>query len=137
MRRLAVAGAGGFWVVNLLISLTPLAADYRAALSIPYASMLVEAAVGGLLIGVLVSWGLLRFPGRVPGRSPMTQSLTLSVIVIVAVTALVETPAKFAGPLDDPWRHFLVALGFNVLRILALGTVIGHLAKRVTAPAVT
>jgi hypothetical protein len=32
----ALAGAAAFWLVNLAISLTPVAADYRAALSISY-----------------------------------------------------------------------------------------------------
>ena len=58
----ALAGAAAFWVVNLAISLTPVAADYRAALSISYIPMLVEAAIGGIAIGLLVSWALLRFP---------------------------------------------------------------------------
>ena len=39
MWGLAVAGAAAFWAVNLLISLTPAAAEYRAALSIRYGLM--------------------------------------------------------------------------------------------------
>jgi len=42
----ALAGASAFWVANLAISATPMAADYRAELSIPYIPMLVEAAIG-------------------------------------------------------------------------------------------
>lgn len=48
----ALAGAAAFWVANLAISLTPVAADYRAALSISYIHMLVEAAIGGTAIGL-------------------------------------------------------------------------------------
>jgi len=44
---LAVGGALGFWLANFAISLTPLAADYRAALSIAYLPMLLEALAGG------------------------------------------------------------------------------------------
>ena len=53
--RLTVVGGLAFWVANLAISLTPIAAEYRAALSIPYVPMLVEALVGGLLIALGVS----------------------------------------------------------------------------------
>ena len=35
----ALAGAAAFWVVNLAMSMTPMAADYRAALSISYIPM--------------------------------------------------------------------------------------------------
>ena len=125
----AVAGAAAFWAVTLLLSLTPAAAEYRAALSIRYGSMLAQAAVGGLLIGVIVSWALLRFPRRIPGPTTMAKSLTLSVIVLLVVTVMVEAPAKFTGALDDPWRYLLAALVLNVLRIGALATVIGHRAK--------
>ena len=47
---LAVAGGLGFWVANFAISLTPIAAEYRAALSISYYPMLFEALIGGLVI---------------------------------------------------------------------------------------
>ncbi len=39
---LALAGGLGFWVANFAISLTPIAAEYRAALSIAYFPMLLE-----------------------------------------------------------------------------------------------
>jgi hypothetical protein len=37
--------------------------------------MLVEAAVGGIAIGLLVSWALLRFPDRVPAEHPVGKAL--------------------------------------------------------------
>lgn len=52
---LTLAGAAGFWLANLVISLTPLAADYRAALGISYVPMLIEALAGGLVIAGCVS----------------------------------------------------------------------------------
>ena len=48
--KLTIAGGLGFWVANFAISLTPIAAEYRAALSIAYLPMLLEALVGGLVI---------------------------------------------------------------------------------------
>jgi hypothetical protein len=39
---LAIAGESGFWVANFTISRTPIAAEYRAALSISYLPMLLE-----------------------------------------------------------------------------------------------
>ena len=60
MTLLSVAGGLGFWVANFAISLTPIAAEYRAALSISYFPMLLEALIGGLVIGFCVSYSLLR-----------------------------------------------------------------------------
>ena len=133
---LASAGAAAFWVVNFAISLTPLAAEYRTALSIAYTPMLVEAAIGGLLIAVLVSWVLLRFPDRVPGRNPIVQSLLICLVVLLAVTALIEVPAKsLTSSTDDPWRYFVIGAAFNALRILALGVAVGYVWDRRTGSA--
>ncbi len=52
---MTLAGAAAFWAANLIISLTPSATAYRSALSIEYVPMLVEAAVGGLVLAGLVS----------------------------------------------------------------------------------
>ena len=126
----ALAGAAAFWVVNLAISLTPVAADYRAALSISYIPMLVEAAIGGIAIGLLVSWALLRFPERVPGRHPIGKAFALSVAVLLAVTALIEAPGKFLSATDRPMHYLLIATVINALRIATLGLVIGFVRSR-------
>jgi hypothetical protein len=134
---LVLAGAGGlaFWAANFLVSLTPIAAEYRAALSIPYRPMLLAALLGGLMIGFCVSWFLLRFSDRIPARNPILKSILLSFIVLIIVTVLIEGPASlFAGP-SDALRCFLIGLVFNALRILALGTVVGCLSDRVTGGA--
>ena len=124
---LSIAGALAFWVTNLAISLTPVAADYRDALSIPYAPMLIEAAVGGILAGLSVSWILLRFPHRVPGRGPVTKALLVCLLAVVVVTVVVEVPGKLLGSTDRPVHYLLVATGINVLRFSALGLTIGLL----------
>ncbi len=65
-----------------------------SALSIRYGSMSAQAAVGGLLVGVIVSWALLRFRRPIPGRTSMAKSLAPAFIVLLMVTVLVEAPAS-------------------------------------------
>ena len=68
---LGVVGGLAFWVTNFAISLTPIAAEYRAGLSISYFPMLLEALVGGLIIGFGVSFFLLRFFDKIPTKNPI------------------------------------------------------------------
>ena len=127
---LAIGGGLGFWVANFAISLTPIAAEYRAALSISYLPMLLEALLGGLIIGFCVSYSLLRFFDRIPTRSPILKSVLLSFIALLIVTMLIEVPAKLLTTTSDALRYFLIGAVFNGLRILALGVVIGYLYNR-------
>jgi dolichyl-phosphate-mannose--protein O-mannosyl transferase len=124
---LALAGGVAFWVVNFAISLTPIAAEYRAALSISYLPMLFEALLGGLIIGFCVSYSLLRFFDKMPTKNPMLKSVLLSFIALIIVTVFIEAPAKFLTPMSDAWRYFLTGAVFNVVRIPALGVAIGYL----------
>jgi hypothetical protein len=124
---LAVAGGLGFWVANFAISLTPIAAEYRAALSISYYPMLLEALIGGLIIGFCVSYSLLRFSDKLPTKSPILKSVTLSFIALIVVTVLIEVPAKFLTPINDAMRYFLIGTTFNIIRIPTLGIVVGYL----------
>jgi hypothetical protein len=123
---LAAAGGAGFWVANFAISLTPIAAEYRAALSISYYPMLLESLLGGLMIGFCVSYFLLRFFDKLPTKNPILKSVLLSFIVLIMVTMLIEVPAKFLAPTNDAWRTFIIGAIFNVIRIPALGIVIGY-----------
>ena len=127
---LAIAGGLGFWVANFAISRTPIAAEYRAALSISYLPMLLESLLGGLVIGFCVSYFLLRFFDKIPTKNPILKSVILSFIVLIIVTILLEVPSHFLTPNSDPMGYFLIGALFNVLRILALGIVIGYLYKR-------
>jgi hypothetical protein len=124
---LAVAGGLGFWAANFAISMTPIAAEYRPALSIAYFPMLLEALLGGLIIGVFVSYYLLRFFEKLPTQNPILKSVFLSFIVLVIVTLLIEVPAKFLNPTTNALQTFLVGGLFNIIRIPALGIVIGSL----------
>jgi hypothetical protein len=126
---LAVAGGLAFWLANFAISRTPIAAEYRAALSISYFPMLLESLLGGLIIGFCVSYFLLRFFDKIPTRNPILKSVILSFIVLVMVTILLGGPSSFLAT-GDVWRYFLIGTIFNVLRILALGIGIGYLYRR-------
>lgn len=119
----------GFWVANFAISLTPIAADYRAGVGIAYAPMLLEALAGGLVVGLCVSYCLVRFYGALPTSSPTGKALALSFVALVVLTALIEVPSKLLTPGADAVHLFLVAGSFNVLRIAALGLVIGWLYR--------
>ena len=127
---LAVAGGLAFWVANFAISLTPIAAEYRAALAISYFPMLLEALLGGLMIGCCVSYFLLRFFDKLPTQKPILKSIILSFIILIIVTMLIEVPAKFLTTTSDAWHYFLIGAMFNVIRIPALGIVIGYLYNK-------
>jgi len=127
---LALAGGLAFWVANFAISLTPIAAEYRAALSISYGPMLLQALLGGLVIGFCVSYLLLRFFDYIPTKNPILKSEALSFIALIVVTVLIEVPAKLLSTTSDALRYLLVGTAFNALRILALGTAVGYLYSR-------
>jgi hypothetical protein len=127
--KLTLAGGLAFWAANFAISLTPIAAEYRAALSISYLPMIVESLIGGLIIGFFVSYFLLRYFNKIPAKNPILKSVILSFIALIIVTILLQGPAGFLTP-SDALRYFLIGTMFNVLRILALGIVIGYLSKR-------
>lgn len=130
MTILAVAGGLAFWVANFEISRTPIAAEYRAALSISYYPMLLAALIGGLIIGFCVSYFLLRFYDKLPTKNPILKSIVLSLIVLIVITMLIEVPAKFLTSTKDALRYFLIGALFNVIRIPALGLVIGYLYQK-------
>jgi hypothetical protein len=126
---LAVAGGLGFWAANFAISLTPIAAEYRAALSISYYPMLLAALIAGLLIGFCVSYSLLHFFDKLPTKNPILKSVLLTFIALILVTILIGGPSSFLAT-GDVLRYFIIGTVFNVLRFLALGIVIGYLYRR-------
>lgn len=129
MTILTVAGGLAFWLTNFAISRTSIAAEYRAAMSISYYPMLLESLIGGLIIGLWVSYPLLRFFDRIPGKDPILKSVILSVIVLVMVTFLLGGPSSFYAT-NNVLRYFIIGTLFNVIRILALGIAIGYVCKR-------
>ena len=131
---LAFAGGVAFWLANFAISRTSIAAEYRAALSISYYPMLLEALLGGLMIGFCVSYFLLRFFDKIPTQDPISKSVILTCIVLVIVTILIGGPSSFLAT-GDVLRYFIIGAIFNVLRFLALGIGIGYLYKRLNGGA--
>lgn len=127
---LALAGGAAFWIANFAISLTPIAAEYRAALSISYVPMLLEALAGGLVLGFGVSMALIRFADRVPGRNSLQKALLLSLVALAVATVVIELPAKMTAGIPDPVRYLVIGTVFNTIRILALGLVVGVVAGR-------
>lgn len=124
--ELGIVGGVAFWAVNFATSLLPIAAEYRAAVSISYVPMvLVESLLGGLIIGCCVGYSLLRFFDSIPTTNPMLKSVILSfvaLVIIEAFTTLVD--------LSTPSAYLLIGAGLNVPRFLALGMAIGYLYDR-------
>lgn len=131
---LAIAGGLAFWLANFAISRTPIAAEYRTALSISYFPMLLEALIGGLIIGFCVSYFLLRFFEKIPTRHPFSKSVLLTFIVLFIVTILIGGPSSYLAT-GDVMRYFLIGTTFNLIRFLALGIGIGWLTKRLNGGA--
>ena len=125
---LAVAGGLAFWLANFAISRTLIAAEYRVALSISYYPMLLESLIGGLIIGLWVSYFLLRFFDKIPAKDPILKSVILSFIVLIIVTISIGGPSSFLAT-SNVLRYFLIGTIFNVIRILALGIGIGYLYR--------
>jgi len=104
-------------------SISPIAAEYKAAFSISSLPVaLVEAFVGGLVIALCVSFFLLRIFDRVPGKKPIHKALILSsfVMVMIEVFSALGNPAHASV-------YLVLDTGMNAPRVLALGLVIGYL----------
>jgi len=132
--KLTIGGGVAFWAANFAISRTPIAAEYRAALSISYLPMIVESLIGGLIIGFFVTYFMLRFFDKIPTKNQILKSVILSFIVLIIVTILLGVPASYLTP-SDALRYFLIGALFNLLRILALGIVIGYLYDKLNGGA--
>jgi len=126
---LALARGLAFWVTNFAISRTLIAAEYRAALSISYFPMLLEALIGGLIIGLWVGYPLLCFFDRIPVKDPILKSVILSLIALVIITTLIGGPSGFYFT-GNVWRYFIIGTTFNLIRITAPGIAIGYVCKR-------
>ena len=131
---LTIAGGAAFWLSNFAISRTPIAAEYRAAMSISYFPMLLEALLGGLIIAACVSYCLLRFFDKLPTKNAILKSVMLSFIVLVFVTITIGGSSSYRATGDIP-RYFLIGTTFNGIRFLALGLGIGYVYDKVNGGA--
>jgi uncharacterized protein YacL len=128
--KLALAGGVAFWATTFATSLLPIAAEYRSALSIAYVPMvLVESLIGGLIVGLLVSFFLLRLYEALPTESPMLKAEILSVVALVVLTIVTWGAGSLAEP-SDASRYFLIGTMLNLPRFLALGIAVGYFHKR-------
>jgi uncharacterized protein YacL len=124
--KLTVAGGAAFWITDFVISVSPIAAEYRVAFSISYLPMaLVEALVGGLIIGCCVSYFLLHFFDKIPTKNPILKALILSLVAMV----IIEVLSTLVNP-NNASVYLLIDTGMNVPRFLALGIVVGHLSDK-------
>ena len=127
--ELTAAGGLAFWLTNFAISLTPIAAEYRAALTISYFPMLLEALISGVVVSFLVSYSLLRFFDRIPTKNIIMKSMILSFTALLIATILIEIPSSFTAK-GEVLRYFLIGALINLLRFLALGIVVGFFCTR-------
>ena len=126
-----LAGVGGlaFWLANFAISRTAIAAEYRAAMSISYYPMLLQSLIGGLIIGLWVSYPLVRFFERIPAKDPVVKAVLMSTLVLIFATVTLGGPSSFFTT-SNVLRYFIIGTVFNLIRITALGVAIGYVYKR-------
>jgi len=129
--QLTGAGGAAFWITDFVISVSPIAEEYKAAFSISYLPMaLVEALVGGLMIGCCVSYFLLRFFDMLPTKNPILKALILSFVAM----GMIEVLSTLANP-NNASVYLLIDTGMNVPRFLALGLGIGYLYNKLNGGA--
>jgi len=127
--KLTIGGGVVFWAITIAASLLPIAAEYRAALSISnIQTVWVDSLLVGMIIGCCLSYSLLRFFDKIPTKNPILKSVILSFIALVIAIILTEVPASFRT--SDALHYFLIGAMLNVPRFLILGIVIGYLYKR-------
>jgi hypothetical protein len=126
--KLTIGGGVAFWATTVAISLTPMMAEFRAALSMSYVLYaLVEPLLGGMIISCGLSYFLLRFFEKIPTKNPILKSVILSFVALGIVFILLGVAASRTS---DAVHIFLIGVVFNVPRFLILGIVIGYLYKR-------
>jgi F0F1-type ATP synthase assembly protein I len=121
--KLTGAGGAAFWITDFVLSVSPIAAEYRAAFSISSLPLaLVQALVGGLVIGCCVSYFLLRFFDKIPTKKTIVKALILS----FAAMFMIEILSTLGNP-SNASVYLLIDTGMNVPRFLSLGIVIGYI----------
>ena len=126
--KLTIGGGAAFWAITFAFSLLPIAAVFRAALSISYVQMiLVESLIGGMIISCCLSYFLLRFFDKIPTKNPILKSAILGFVALFIDLILVYVAASRTS---DALNIFLIGAILNIPRFLFVGIVIGYLYKR-------
>jgi len=123
--KLALAGGIVFWGTTIVISVLPIAVQFRATSSVAHVQVLVGSLIAGLLLGFIVSYLLLNYPGKIPGRSPVVKS----VFICVAALVIIEPLVIFIRS-DNAAFYDLVGAALDVPRFLLLGLTIGCFSER-------
>ena len=120
---LTIAGSASFWITDFIMSVSPFAAEYKAAFSISSLPVaLVEAFAGSMVIALCVSFFLLRFFDRIPGKQPIFKALFLTFFMML----MIESFLTLGNP-ADAYVYLVLDTAMNIPRFLALGLVIGYL----------
>jgi hypothetical protein len=131
---LTTAGGLAFWATTIALSLLPIAAEYRAALSLSYfQTVFVDSLLAGLIIGCCISFALLRFFEKIPTKNAILKSEILSIVVLATSSILVQVAASRLGP-NEALHVFLIGAALNVPRFLVLGFVVGYFYRRLSGP---
>ena len=94
--KLTIGGGVVFWVITIVTSLLPIAAEYRAAFSNwSIQTVWVGSLLAGMIIGCCVSYFLLRFFDKIPTKNPILKSVILSFIALVIAIILIDVPGSF------------------------------------------
>ena len=126
--KLTISGGAAFWAITFVFSLLPIAAEFRAALSISYIQMiLVESLIGGMIISCCICYFLLRFFDKIPTKNPILKSVIPSFVALFIVLILVQVAASRTS---DALHVFLIGAVLNLPRFLFVGIVIGYAYKR-------
>jgi hypothetical protein len=131
--QLTMGGAAAFWVISILTSLLPIAAEYRAAFgqrSWNAQTVWVDSLFVGMIIGYCVSYNLLRFIKMNPTKNYLQKSMLLSLIALVIAITLIDIPHSFLflSASVAPY-YFVLGVLFNAPRFLFLGLATGYLYK--------
>lgn len=127
--KLTVAGGIAFWAGTIALSLFPIAAEYRAALSLSYfQTVFVESLVAGMIVGGCVTFVLLRFFEKLPTKNAILKSEILSFVALAILSILVQVASTRVGG-TDALRVFLIGMALNVPRFFLLGFAVGYLYR--------
>jgi len=85
----------------------------------------------GMLIGLCVSYALLRSLRKTPATDPFLRSMQLSLIALLIATILIDAPQSWLllGP-GEALHYFLIGMALNAPRFLLLGLAVGYVYQR-------